>query len=288
MSSHPDSAMRNQGQAVTREFSVFRIEPSRHAILSDTVAVEEPLERRLVYWFKDVRAVQSLGLTMRTPGHDGELMLGSLLSEGVIRTRGDVIEVRHLGTPPSNEITAELGRHVDAEAWRLARANFISSSCGVCGKRALDSIDQPFTPPSQSTMSVHSRVISQLPDTLLAHQAAFTRTGGLHAAALATSSGEILQVFEDVGRHNALDKLLGWCVLQDLLPLENKIVFLTSRSSFELVQKVVVAGGHMIATVGAPSSLAVETARTYGITLVGFVRGDRFNVYAGEGRINWG
>lgn len=278
--------MKNQQQSTTREFPVRRVNRFRAATLSDTVVIEEPLERRLIYWFKDASAVQSLGLTMRTPGHDRELMLGSLLTEGVIRSRADVVEVRHLGTPPSNEITAELAKHVDVEGWRLARASYISSSCGVCGKRSLDGITRPFGEPSGQNMAVDAEVVLKLPDALLAHQDAFTRTGGLHAAALATRSGEILRVFEDVGRHNALDKLLGWCVLGDLLPLGENIVFLTSRSSFELVQKVVVAGGQMIATVGAPSSLAIETARAYGITLVGFVREDRLNVYTGEWRIN--
>jgi FdhD protein len=278
--------MESNGEPATREFSVRRIDRSRGTNVSDTVAVEEPLERRIMYWFKDAPAVQSLGLTMRTPGDDRELMLGSLLSEGVIRNRSDVLEVRHLGTPPSNEIAAQLARHVDAEGWRLARGSYITSSCGVCGKRSLEAIVQPFERGSQSNLNVQSGIVSRLPGALLEYQEAFSRTGGLHAAALATSSGEILQVFEDVGRHNALDKLLGWCVLEDLLPLTEKIVFLTSRSSFELVQKVVIAGGQMIATVGAPSSLAIETARAYGITLVGFVREDRCNVYTGEWRIH--
>lgn len=278
--------MESDEQAATKEFPVRRISQSRGTTVSDTVAVEEPLERRLVYWFKDAPAAHSLGLTMRTPGHDRELMLGSLLSEGVIRNRSDVVEMRHLGPPPSNEITAELARHVDAEAWRLARVNYISSSCGVCGKRSLEGIPQPFGESLHSSTTVAASIISKLPDALLQYQAAFSRTGGLHAAALAASSGAILRVFEDVGRHNALDKLLGWCMQEDLLPISGNIVFLTSRSSFELVHKVVVAGGQMLATVGAPSSLAIETARAYGVTLAGFVRGSRFNAYSGEWRIN--
>ncbi|MFL6450824.1 MAG: formate dehydrogenase accessory sulfurtransferase FdhD [Bryobacteraceae bacterium] len=270
----------------TREFSVRRVDHSQGTTVSDVVAVEEPLERRLLYWFKDVPAVQSLGLTMRTPGHDRELMLGSLLSEGVIRNLSDVTEVRHLGPSPSNEMTAELAKHVDAEVWRLARASYVNSSCGVCGQRSLEDINRPFANASDVKVAIESRMISSLPDALLEHQDAFSKTGGLHAAALVTSSGAILKVFEDVGRHNALDKLLGWCVLERLLPLADKIVFLSSRSSFELVQKVIVAGGQVIVTVGAPSSLAIETARAYGITLVGFVRAKRFNVYAAEWRIN--
>lgn len=278
--------MESNEQPATREFPVRRVNQSGATILSDTVAVEEPLERRLMYWFKDAPAVQSLGLTMRTPGHDRELMLGSLLSEGVIRDRNDVTELRHLGAPPSNEIVAELAKHVDAEGWRLARANYIGSSCGVCGKRSLEAIQSPFGEQPEPSVTVAASIVSKLPDALLQYQDAFSRTGGLHAAALTTSSGLILRVFEDVGRHNALDKLLGWCILEDLLPIGENIVFLSSRSSFELVHKVVVAGGRMLATVGAPSSLAIETARSYGVTLIGFIRGDRFNVYSGEWRIN--
>jgi FdhD protein len=213
-------------------------------------------------------------------------MIGSLFTEGVIRDRSDVTEVRHLGILPSNEIAAELARHVDAEGWRLARASYVSSSCGVCGSRSLENIPRPFGEARQAAMSVDTAILSSLPDALLKHQNAFAKTGGLHAAALVTRSGDVVRVFEDVGRHNALDKLVGWCVLERMLPLGENMVFLTSRSSFELVQKVVVAGGQVIATVGAPSSLAIETARAYGITLVGFVRGNRFNVYAGEWRIN--
>jgi FdhD protein len=278
--------MDTEGHPSTREFSVRRVDQASATVVSDLVAVEEPLERRLVYWFKDAPAVQSLGLTMRTPGHDRELMIGSLLAEGILRDRSDLIEVRHLGAPPSNEILAELAKHVDAEAWRLARASYVNSSCGVCGKRSLDSIVRPSNQASQPGVTVDSRVLSALPGDLVRFQSAFSKTGGLHAAALASTSGDILQVFEDVGRHNALDKLLGWCVLNDRVPLDRNIVFLSSRSSFELVQKVLVAGGNMIATVGAPSSLAIETARAYGITLVGFVRGDRFNIYSGEWRIH--
>src|SRR3954447_19126201 len=168
--------MDSNEQVATREFSVRRVDQSRGTVVSDAVAVEEPLERRLVYWFKDALAVQSLGLTMRTPGNDRELMLGSLLSEGVIRNKADVLDVRHLGVAPSNEISAELAKHVDAEAWRLARATYVNSSCGVCGKRSLDAITRPSSSSPQAAMRIDAKVISKLPDTLLAHQHAFTRT----------------------------------------------------------------------------------------------------------------
>lgn len=251
----------------------------------DEVAIEEPLETRIHYWFKETQQVQSLGLTMRTPGQDRELVLGYLLSEGVIQTRSDVLQVRHLGGDLSNEVVAELAKHVDVEGWRLARGTYINSSCGVCGKRSVDALSDMPSTRSEDMLTVDAGTIIQMPDRLRKHQEAFAKTGGLHAAALATATGEIQNVFEDVGRHNALDKLLGWCIEESQIPLRSHIVFLSSRSSFELIQKLVRAGGLILAAVGAPSSLAIDTARAYGITLVGFIRDARFNVYSGEWRI---
>lgn len=278
--------MKKNERSSIRQVAVRRIRQSEATNLSDAVAVEEPLEIRLLYWFKDAQLVQSLGLTMRTPGNDRELALGFLLSEGVIEDRGDVVEIRHLGGEPSDEVLVELARHVDAEGWRLSRASYVNSSCGVCGKRSRDSIARPPDPEVRDRLSVKASALTALPQRLQERQAGFSTTGGLHAAALATRSGDVVTLFEDVGRHNALDKLLGWCLGECLLPLTEHVVFLSSRNSFELVQKLIMAGGRMIATIGAPSSLAIETARAYGITLVGFIRESRFNVYSGEWRIN--
>jgi FdhD protein len=251
----------------------------------DRVAEEEPLAILVRHWHKDVCVTESLAVTMRTPGHDKELAAGLLLSEGVIRRREDFTDVRTLGTEPSSEVLVELAPGVDFAAWRLARNGFVSSSCGVCGKRTRESVKQDMPLVEADQFQVAARLIHDLPAALRAGQAGFAETGGLHAAALVTASGEIEAVFEDIGRHNALDKLIGWAVLHARTPLRERILFLSSRGSFELVQKAAMAGAPILAAVGGPSSLAIETARELQMTLVGFVRNERFNVYAGEWRI---
>lgn len=256
----------------------------------DTVAVEEPLEIRASYWFKDSQLSDSLALTMRTPGHDRELAAGFLLSEGIVRQRSDLLEIRRLGDDSSNEIIVELAKGVDFEGWRMARSTFLNSSCGVCGKRSRDAVAQQLAGEVEGdeggSLRLSAALIESLPDLLTERQRGFEQTGGLHAAALVTSNGRMEAVFEDIGRHNALDKLIGWAFLNGLTPLRDRLLLLSSRSSFELVQKAVMAGAPAIATVGGPSSLAIETARDFGITLLGFVREGRFNVYSGEWRIN--
>jgi FdhD protein len=251
----------------------------------DHVAPEEPLAILVRHWQKDACVTESLAVTMRTPGHDKELAVGLLLSEGVIRRREDLADVRVLGSEPSNELLVELTQGVDFDAWRLARNGFVSSSCGVCGKRARESLQQDMPPVAPDQFRVAPGIIHDLPAALREHQKAFLETGSLHAAALATGSGKIEAVFEDIGRHNALDKLIGWAALHAQTPLRERLLFLSSRGSFELVQKAAMAGAPMLATVGGPSSLAIETARELQMTLIGFVRGERFNVYAGEWRI---
>jgi FdhD protein len=269
-----------------KRFSVQRMHDGESERVVDMVAAEEPLEIRLSYWFKETRVSTSLAVTMRTPGHDRELAAGWLLSEGVIRGREQLEDLRLLGTEPSNEILAELSKEVDFEAWRLARSSFVSASCGVCGKRSREAILQRTPDLSGDDLVIDPSLLSALPDLLASHQEGFARTGGLHAAALINSCGEVGQVFEDIGRHNALDKLIGWCVFQDRIPLRQSLLFLSSRSSFELIQKSAMAGAPILATVGGPSSLAIEAARECGLTLVGFVRDRRFNVYSGEWRIH--
>jgi len=269
-----------------RRFSIKRLHSAQSECVSDDVAAEEPLEIRLIYWFKDSKISESVAVTMRTPGHDRELAAGFLLSEGIIRRREQLVEIRTLGGEPSNEIVAELSKDAEVEAWRYARNSFISSSCGVCGKRSREAISQRFPATVADTLRVDATLIEKLPGLLRGRQEGFAQTGGLHAAALVSNSGEVEEVFEDIGRHNALDKLLGSCVLSDRIPLKNHLIFLSSRSSFELIQKTVMAGAPILATVGGPSSLAIETAREHGITLIGFVREARFNIYSGEWRIN--
>lgn len=269
-----------------RPFSIRRVGSSGTERVTDQAAVEEPLAILVKYWPKDAAVTANLALTMRTPGHEKELAAGLLLSEGVIRTSADLSDVRTLGSDPSNEVLVELARGVDFEAWRLARNGFVSSSCGVCGKRSRDAMQQDLPALPIDEFQVAARVIDALPAALRALQPAFAETGGLHAAALVNASGEIEAAFEDIGRHNALDKLTGWALLNGRVPLREQIIFMSSRGSFELVQKAAMAGAPLLATVGGPSSLAIETARELQMTLVGFVRDQRFNVYSGEWRIN--
>jgi len=271
---------------LTRNFSVQRVERGAVERLTDTVAVEEPLAIRLEYWTKDRRVADSLAVTMRTPGQDRELAAGFLVSEGIVRQKREIVHVRSIGTEPSNEIVLELAHGVDVETWRTERAAFVSAGCGICGKRSREAVSGEIPPPQMDALRVDRSLIEKLPALLEARQQGFASTGGLHAAALVTQDGCVERVFEDIGRHNALDKLIGWCLLNDDLPLRDALLFLSSRSSFELVQKCAMAGARVLATVGGPSSLAIEAAREYGITLIGFVRTSRFNVYSGEWRIN--
>ena len=243
---------------LTRTFSIKRIgngvdvETGR---VVDTVATEEPLDIRVTYSMKEARISQSLALTMRTPGNDQELAAGFLLSEGIVTSREQIIELRPLGTHPSNEIAVELSNDVDLEAWRLSRTTFLNSSCGICGKRSSEALLWSTSLASPGELHVKPDLIRSLPDLLRSHQSGFDQTGGLHAAALVSSEGQIEMVFEDIGRHNALDKLLGSCFLQAKVPLHDRILFMSSRSSFELVQKTIAAGAPILATVGGPSSL---------------------------------
>lgn len=279
--------VKSDQDASVRRFSIQRIDNSRRERLLDSVAVEEPLEIRISYWFKDASVAQSLAVTMRTPGHDRELAAGFLFSEGIITRREQLLDLRSLGSATdSGEVVAELSKGVDVESWRLSRHSFVSSSCGVCGKRSREAIAHDMPEGQPDRVQFNASVISELPDRLREHQEGFSKTGGLHAAALFSINGAFEAGFEDIGRHNALDKLIGRCVLNDSVPLSGKILFMTSRSSFELVQKSVVAGAPVLATVGSPSTLAIETARDHGLTLIGFVRGSHFNVYSGEWRIN--
>lgn len=272
--------------SLVRRFDVKRMAQHQAERIIDTVAAEEPLSIHISYWLKESQQTENLAITMRTPGNDHELAAGILLSEGIVRRRNDIAEIRTMGTEPSNEVAVVLAPQVDVESWRLSRNTFISASCGVCGKRSREALTEELPEHPSDEVRVSPSVIERLPEQLSTRQSGFAQTGGLHAAALATSTGEIEQVFEDIGRHNALDKLLGWALLRDRVPLSRSILFLSSRSSFELVQKAAMAGAPVLATVGGPSSLAIETAREYGITLLGFVRENRLNIYSGDWRIN--
>jgi FdhD protein len=273
-----------------REFKVSRIAESE-AKDSDFVATEEPLEIRLGYADGDGgRRERSISITMRTPGSDEELAIGFLYSEGIVRSRADITVVRPCGPPAPNGlinvVRVELADGVGVELDRLERHFYTSSSCGVCGKASLEAVAvQGRYDLHTADFAIDRQVLGGLPAALAAEQDVFERTGGLHASGLFDADGRIVAVREDVGRHNALDKLIGSRLNRDEIPLERYGILLSGRASFELMQKAMMAGCPLVAAVGAPSSLAVELAGEFGITLVGFLRQDRFNVYSRADRI---
>ncbi|MDB5384906.1 MAG: formate dehydrogenase [Planctomycetaceae bacterium] len=251
---------------------------------ADELAVEEPLEIRLGCDVEGKRIHRAVSITMRTPGHDLELAVGFLFTEGIIFARDEVAGLVACGAGNVARVNLRRGSEVDLS--RLERHFYATSSCGVCGKASLDAVRVcPRSRPVDGLPVVDAAVIHRLPATLRAAQAVFDRTGGLHASALFNSQGEMVCLREDVGRHNALDKLIGAQFLAERTPLTQSVLLVSGRVSFELVQKAAVAGIPILAAVGAPSSLAVSLAREHGLTVLGFVREDRFNIYTGSERI---
>ena len=244
--------------------------------LRDEVAAEEPLEIRL--------QGESLAVLMRSPGHDRELTAGFLLSEGIIKRASDIGAISRCENPKTgfeeNVLNVLLSKGVSYDAKKLSRNFFASSSCGICGKASLDAIRQLF-PPLKSKFKVKRSLLWQLPDRLRAAQATFEKTGGLHASGIFDEKGELVVLREDVGRHNALDKAIGHCLLKGLLPLSRHVLLLSGRVSFELMQKALSAGIPVVAAIGAPSSLAVDFAKKNGQGLAGFLRDKTMNLYAG-------
>jgi FdhD protein len=274
----------------TRKFEIRRVGRSGLSELDD-VATEEPLEIRLGY-SRDGggREESSISITMRTPGNDEELAVGFLFGEGIIHEPGDVELVRPCGPPAANGlinvVRVELAEHVRPDVERLERHFYTSSSCGVCGKASLDAVavNGRFAI-HESEFAIERSVLGALPEALLKRQSVFGKTGGIHASGLFDSGGDIELVREDVGRHNALDKLIGARVHAGAVPLLDRGILVSGRASFELLQKAMVAGCPLLAAVGAPSSLAVELAQEFGLTLVGFLRPEQFNIYANPQRI---
>lgn len=244
----------------------------------DTVAVEEPLEIRV--------QGRSVAVTMRTPGHDRELAAGFLLTEGIIRDRRDVIEILHCraAAAPDNTLNVFLAPLLKVDFAQLTRHVFATSSCGLCGKASIESVHQHF-PPVKARCSVTVQTLRQLPKLMRQAQATFDQTGGLHAAAVFDAAGKLVVLREDVGRHNAVDKVVGHGFLEGEWPFDSHLLLVSGRASFEIMQKALAARIPIVCAVSAPSSLAVQFARESGQTLVGFLRGDTMNVYAGARRI---
>lgn len=253
---------------------------------SDHIATEEPLEIQL----RAGDEQRTVAITMRTPGNDYELAAGFLYNEGVTRDKADITHMIYCvdgqqALQEYNLLRVNLATPTLPDLQQLDRHFFTNSACGVCGKTMLDDLQQRVLPPLTTDLHVTPQLLATLPATLRQSQKLFDSTGGLHAAALFSATGELLTVREDVGRHNALDKLIGWGVLNKALPFSDNIIMVSGRASYELLQKCRVAGAALFCAVSAPSSLAVELAEGFGITLIGFLRGARFNVYTGFERI---
>ncbi|MGB9070049.1 MAG: formate dehydrogenase accessory sulfurtransferase FdhD [Candidatus Acidiferrales bacterium] len=248
----------------------------------DYLATEEPLEIRIGH--------NPLSVTMRTPGHDIELAAGFLFTEGLVQRRAQILMLEELesmdaGENRGNLVSARLDRDADYDSDKMRRNFFAASSCGICGKATIDAIRARTLSAPNPDFRLDPEILVRLPVTLRESQAVFGRTGGLHAAALFDATGGLLVLREDIGRHNAVDKVIGWALLDDRVPLGDTILVVSGRGGFEIVQKAIVAGLPVVASVSAPSSLAVRLAREMGQTLIGFLRGRRFVVYSGDSRL---
>jgi FdhD protein len=275
----------------TAHVSVRKVDSEGAAAAPDAIAVEEPMEIRLVWGPPGSRAARSLSVTMRTPGDDFELAAGFLFTEGIVAHRDQIERLefcgpRAPGRETSNIVRVEVDPSVDFDFARVERHFFATSSCGICGKASIEALEVRGEPmPDPPAPRIAADGVHALPDRLREAQAVFDRTGGLHAAALFDADGTLIDVREDVGRHNAVDKLIGARLLAAEGPQRTRLVLVSGRASFELMQKALMAGIPMLVAVGAPSSLAVEVALRFNMTLIGFARDGRFNVYAGDERI---
>jgi FdhD protein len=277
-------------QSAIKHLTITRVDAGEPTETTDALAIEEPLEIRMEFGPQASRKVQNISVTMRTPGNDAELATGFLFTEGIVKNLEEITGVEHCfiacAENKENVIQVSLADGLSPELKNTERNFYTTSSCGVCGKGSINAIRtvSAFTG-LEDENTVQAEILHQLPYTLRRHQQVFANTGGLHASALFNADGELLLLREDVGRHNALDKLIGAAINKSLLPLNNSILLLSGRASFELVQKAAMAGINIIAAVGAPSSLAVELAEEFNITLIGFLRDQRFNIYTAAHRI---
>ena len=264
---------------------VQKVFGSEITVLEDILSIEEPLEIRLKYIQDNEVYNQVISVTMRTPGNDAELTLGFLYTEGIISSYDAIKEASHLekncALQKKNSIQVTLKEGFAPKLMQADRNFYTTSSCGVCGKSSIESIKtvSPFKSSNKPKFDISASVLYQLPQKLRAAQSDFANTGGIHASGLFSIDGELLLLQEDVGRHNALDKLIGHAFAKGMLPLNQHILLLSGRISFELVQKAAMAGISIVVAIGAPSSLAVELAQEFDITLIGFLNENRFNIY---------
>jgi FdhD protein len=273
------------------QLSIIKINGNCIKVDIDDLAVEEPLEIRMEYGPGLSAQIKNLAVTMRTPGHDEDLAVGFMFTEGIIAGYAAIKNAGHIleacSENKQNVIQVSLHSEIIPNLLQADRNFYTTSSCGVCGKASIGAIHTiiPYTQETEANLVFPAEIIYSLQEKLSGHQKVFAETGGLHAAAIFDQEGELIMVREDVGRHNALDKVIGASLRNDKIPLSNAILLLSGRASFELVQKAAMAGIPVIAAVGAPSSLAVSLATEFGITLVGFLRNNRFNIYSSANRI---
>jgi FdhD protein len=267
-----------------RHVSIDAMRDDHLTAREDVVVIEEPLEIRLAR-AGEFGTGTAISITMRTPGQDIDLAVGFLHGEGIVRSRDDIADVRPCG-PTGNIVKVELAPGAELDPTRMQRNFYTTSSCGVCGNASLDAVERMMASPRvDATLTVKPALLESLSDRARGGQDVFRETGGLHAACLFDADGNLTDIREDVGRHNALDKLVGKRLLAGELPLSQNVLFLSGRASFELLQKAAAAGIPVVAAVGAPSSLAIDLAERTGILLVGFLRGRSFNVYAHRERL---
>lgn len=261
---------------------IKKINAAGQTEVDDELAVEEPLEIQLAWQETSGYVQKNISVTMRTPGHDAELAAGFLFTEGIVQ---HIDQIQHIH-PQENSVLVTLAAGIVPDLKQAERNSYTSSSCGVCGKTGIDAIKTaPVFPRQPDTIVLPASTFYGLQQTIQKKQVMFESTGGLHAAALFAINGNCILLREDVGRHNAVDKVIGAALQNRLLPLQQHILLLSGRAGFELIQKAVMAGIRIIAAVGAPSSLAVQLAAEHNITLIGFLRNDRFNVYSGAQRV---
>jgi FdhD protein len=270
------------------EVAAERFEGTHSRAVAEMLAVEEPLEIRLAYGDPVAREERSISVTMRTPGNDAELAAGFLLTEGVIRDAEDIVSIRPAGIAGGQSVCVEVTPQTQIGMATLQRNFYTTSSCGICGKASLLALQTVRPPRAKNEFDMEAQLLYRLPEQLRRVQGIFERTGGLHAAGLFDADGNLDSMREDVGRHNAVDKLLGAAFLADRIPLRDRMLLLSGRASFELLQKALMGGIPMVASVGAPSSLAVQVAKEFDITLVGFLRDNHFNIYHGAEHIHAG
>lgn len=267
---------------------IIRFDNGKLISVSDLVSVEEPLGIRLKFHDGNSHISKDISITMRTPGNDIELAIGFLFTEGIIRDYKDVSNISQIESSENTWVEIVLGQGLTLNIDKLERHFYTTSSCGVCGKSSIEAVNQACTViVPQKKWSVSHQILQHLPEKLRKLQSNFEFSGGNHACGLFGLNGELVTLREDVGRHNALDKLIGWAMKNDELPLFKSILLLSGRASFELIQKAAMAGIRLVCAIGAPSSLAVELAEEFDITLVGFLKENRFNVYTGANRISF-